>query len=231
MKTRYLPILLLLSAVCFLLRPNVQAGELEDRLTAAESVIKETIHREIPQDLLNRCTAIAVFPKLLKGGFMVGGRFGRGIIMAHDRKTGRWSSPAFFTLWGGSYGLQAGVQSIDLMLIFMNKKGLNSLLESKVTLGADISVAAGKQGRRLETGTDASLTAEIQSFSLSKGAFAGLSVTGAFIKQDDVANQAFYGMELSARDILTTFDIKPPESAKKVTVLLQEYVATPGNTK
>jgi lipid-binding SYLF domain-containing protein len=198
--------------------PFALAGVLDKRLEDCANVIEEIMRipeQDIPRDLLHRCAAIAVFPQLIKGGFFVGGRYGRGIIIARNEETGRWSSPSFFTLLGGSYGFQAGVQSVDLIL-FMNRRGLESLLDSKMTLGGDIGFAVGPMGRRSEVGTDAALKAEIQSYSRSRGAFAGLSVHGAAIYQDKIANHAFYGMEVSARDVLSIFDISPPDSAKKL---------------
>ncbi len=207
---------------------HADSSKFDRRLKNSVDVINEIMkipEKGIPRDLLQKCRAVAVFPGLIKGGFIVGVRSGRGVLLARHEKSGRWSSPAFFSLHGGSAGFQAGVQSVDLILLIMNNRGLNALLESKVTLGADLGVAAGPVGRRTETGTDARLDAEIQSYSRSRGIFAGVSIEGATINQDSSANATYYGQVLSARDILTNFDIKPPASAKELIKTLSSYTS------
>lgn len=161
--------------------------------------IMGTREKSIPQDLLNKAEAVAVFPSVLKAGFIVGGRGGRGVISR--RVAGGWSAPAFFNLGGGSFGLQIGASSTDYILLFMNENAVDSLLGDKFEIGAEGSAAAGPVGRSASASTNARLEAEILSYSRSRGAFAGLELKGVVIKPDKEDNQLVYGM--TARDILT----------------------------
>jgi SH3 domain-containing YSC84-like protein 1 len=161
--------------------------------------IMATRERSIPGDLLDRAEAIAVFPSVLKGGFIVGGRGGSGVISR--RVPGGWSAPAFFDLGGGSIGLQIGVASTDYILLFMNAHAVDSLLSDKFEIGGEGSAAAGPVGRSASASTDARLNAQILSYSRSRGAFAGLELKGVVIKPDNEDNSQVYGM--TARDILT----------------------------
>jgi len=147
----------------------------------------------IPPALLHDAQGIAIIPNVLKAGFVVGGRFGRGVVLARE-PDGTWSNPMFVTLAGGGIGWQIGVQATDLVLVFRTRNGLNRLLmgKGKLTLGADVSVAAGPLGRQAEAATDALLRAEIFSYSRTRGLFAGLSVEGAGILIDHQANESFY---------------------------------------
>jgi lipid-binding SYLF domain-containing protein len=155
--------------------------------------------KAIPQDLIDRAEAIAVFPDVIKAGFIVGGRGGRGVI---SRRTGSsWSAPAFFNLGGGSIGLQIGASSTDFVLLFMNGEALKGLLEDKFEIGGEGSLAAGPVGRSASASTDAQLKAGILSYSRSKGLFAGLELKGVVINPDNNDNEAVYGFK--AQDILT----------------------------
>src|SRR5262249_12699030 len=138
--------------------------------------------RSIPESVLNKAECIAVFPGVIKGGFIVGGRGGRGV--ASCRTTGGWSAPAFFNLGGGRFGLQIGVEATDFVFLFMNQNGMNSLLSSKFTLGGDASAAAGPVGREAGAETDLKMNAEILSYSRSKGLFAGLELKGVVVEPD-----------------------------------------------
>jgi lipid-binding SYLF domain-containing protein len=158
-----------------------------------------THERSIPRDLLDRAEAIAVFPGVLKGGFIVGGRGGSGVISR--RVANGWSAPAFFDLGGGSIGLQIGVASTDYILLFMNERAVDSLLNDKFEIGGEGSAAAGPVGRSASASTDVKLNAQILSYSRSRGAFAGLELKGVVIKPDNEDNLQVYGM--TARDILT----------------------------
>jgi lipid-binding SYLF domain-containing protein len=155
--------------------------------------------KAIPKDLLAKAEAVAIFPNVIKAGFIVGGRGGSGIISR--RLQYGWSAPAFFKLGGGSFGLQIGAASTDYILLFMNEAALKGLLEDKLEIGGEASVAAGPVGRAASASTNATLDAGIISYSRSKGLFAGLELKGVVIKPDDDDNQAVYGMK--ARDILT----------------------------
>ena len=161
--------------------------------------IMGTREKSIPADLLNRAEAVAVFPGVIKGGFIVGGRGGSGVISR--RVQGGWSAPAFFDLGGGSIGLQIGVASTDYILLFMNEHAIDSLLGDKFEIGGEGSAAAGPVGRSASASTDVKMNAQILSYSRSKGAFAGLELKGVVIKPDNEDNQKVYGMP--ARDILT----------------------------
>ena len=161
--------------------------------------IMGTREKSIPRDLLDRAEAVAVFPSVIKAGFIVGGRGGRGVISR--RVAGGWGAPAFFDLAGGSIGLQIGASSTDFILLFMNEHAVESLLGDKFEIGAEGSAAAGPVGRSASASTDVRLNAQILSYSRSKGAFAGLELKGVVIKPDNEDNHQVYGM--SARDILT----------------------------
>ncbi|MBA3805690.1 MAG: lipid-binding SYLF domain-containing protein [Acidobacteria bacterium] len=153
----------------------------------------------IPRDLLSKAEAVAVFPDVIKAGFIVGGRGGRGVISR--RVKGGWSAPAFFNLGGGSIGLQIGASSTDFVFLFMTQESLRGLLEDKFEIGGEGSVAAGPVGRSASASTNATLDAGILSYSRSKGLFAGLELKGTVINPDNDDNEAVYG--LKARDILT----------------------------
>src|SRR5437879_11082907 len=161
--------------------------------------IMNTREKSIPRDMLDRAEAVAVFPSVIKAGFIVGGRGGSGVISR--RVAGGWSAPAFFDLGGGSIGLQIGAASTDYILLFMNEHAVESLLSDKFEIGGEGSAAAGPVGRSASASTDVKLNAQILSYSRSKGAFAGLELKGVVIKPDNDDNLQVYG--ITARDILT----------------------------
>ncbi len=175
------------------------AAEQSARATRVFTQIMGNNEQSIPRELLDRAEAVAVFPGVLKGGFIVGGRGGSGVISR--RVPGGWSAPAFFDLGGGSIGLQIGVASTDYILLFMNERAVDSLLNDKFEIGAEGGAAAGPVGRTASASTDLKLNAQILSYSRSKGAFAGLELKGVVIKPDNEDNSQVYGM--TARDILT----------------------------
>jgi lipid-binding SYLF domain-containing protein len=185
--------------------------------------IMGTRERSIPRDLLNRAEAVAVFPSVLKAGFIVGGRGGSGVISR--RVKDGWSAPAFFDLAGGSIGLQIGASSTDFVLLFMNENAVDSLLGDKFEIGGEGSAAAGPVGRSASASTDARLNAQILSYSRSRGAFAGLELKGVVIKPDNEDNLQVYGM--TARDILTGADKialdKMPEGVRVFPLTLARY--------
>jgi len=154
----------------------------------------------IPSELLAVTNGIIVVPKLINAGFVVGGKRGRGIAMV-KKADGSWSNPVFVTITGGSFGLQIGVQSVELVLVFKHATSLTDIKKSSFTLGGDLSVAAGPVGRSSSANTDYKLDAEVYSYSRSKGLFAGLSLNGAALAVDTAANTAFYGKEMSANTI------------------------------
>jgi len=175
------------------------AAAQSDKAARVFSQIMATREKSIPHDLLDRAEAVAVFPGVIKAGFIVGGRGGSGVISR--RVANGWSAPAFFDLGGGSIGLQIGASSTDFILLFMNENAVDSLLSDKFEIGGEGSVAAGPVGRSASASTDVKLNAQILSYSRSKGAFAGLELKGVVIKPDNEDNLKVYGM--TARDILT----------------------------
>lgn len=182
--------------------------------------IMNTPDKGIPQDLLGRAKCVAVFPNVLKAGFVVGGRGGRGV--ASCRNASGWSAPAYFNLGGGSFGLQIGVQATDFVLLFMNDKGMDSLLSDKFSVGGDASAAAGPVGRQAGASTDVKLNAEILSYSRSKGLFAGLELQGAVISPDKDDIREVYGSDATARNILSG-SVKTPASVKAFPDTLAKY--------
>jgi lipid-binding SYLF domain-containing protein len=176
-----------------------EAAEQSARAARVFEQIMGTREKSIPKDLLDKAEAVAVFPGVLKGGLIVGGRGGSGVISR--RVADGWSAPAFFNLAGGSVGLQIGVASTDYILLFMNDHAVDSLLSDKFEIGGEGSAAAGPVGRSTSASTDLKLNAQILSYSRSKGAFAGLELKGVVIKPDNEDNSQVYGM--TARDILT----------------------------
>src|SRR5215813_8040056 len=180
-------------------KKTLAAAEQSSHAARVFNEIMGTREKSIPQDLLDKAAAVAVFPGDIKGGFIVGGRGGSGVISR--RVAGGWSAPAFFDLGGGSVGLQIGLAQTDYVLLFMNETAVASLLKDKFEIGGEGSAAAGPVGRSASASTDARMNAQILSYSRSKGAFAGLELKGVVIKPDNDDNRQVYGM--TARDILT----------------------------
>ncbi len=155
----------------------------------------------IPQAILDKAEAIAVFPGVLRAAFIFGGQRGHGVISVRNRGASTWSAPAFLTITGGSWGAQIGGQSIDLILVVMNRKGVDNLLKNQFKIGGEASAAAGPVGRSTEASTDVLMRAQILSYSRSRGLFAGLAVNGSSVRSDLDANERFYGARLTSRDI------------------------------
>jgi SH3 domain-containing YSC84-like protein 1 len=169
-------------------------AKVTDRVQAAADVLNEiqgTPDKGIPQDILASAECVAVVPSMLKGGFIVGAKYGRGLASCRTPKG--WSAPAFFLVTGGSVGFQIGGQAVDLIMLIMNDNGMKNLLSSKFELGADASVAAGPVGRLAEGNTDWKMRAEVLTYSRARGAFAGVTLNGAVIKQDKDSTREFYG--------------------------------------
>jgi lipid-binding SYLF domain-containing protein len=183
--------------------------------------IMDTPDKGIPKDLLEKAECVAVFPSVLKAGFIVGGRGGRGV--ASCRTITGWSAPAYFTLGGASIGLQIGAQSTDFVMLFMNKDGMKSLLSDEFTLGGDASVAAGPVGRQAGASTDLKLNAQILSYSRSKGLFAGLELKGVVIKADKDDMRDVYGEGVTAKEVLKDNTITAPVSVRAFPTKLARY--------
>ena len=163
----------------------------------------------IPKEILAKAEGVAIFPSTIKAGFIVGGTRGRGILSA--RNEGGWSSPAFLTLTGGSFGLQIGGQAADIILVIMNRRGLENLVSNQFKVGADAAVAAGPVGREAQAATDIQMRAQILSYSRARGLFAGVTINGGTIRQDQDANQRFYGRKLETKQIVFANDAGSPE--------------------
>jgi lipid-binding SYLF domain-containing protein len=185
----------------------------EDRLAHAGEVLHQIMaapDKGIPQEVLDHAKCIAVVPHMIKGGFVFGAEGGRGV--ATCRTPEGWSAPAFFAITGGNWGLQIGVEGVDLVMIIQNDHGMQRLLSSKFQIGADASAAAGPVGRHASADTDWKMNAEILTYSRAKGLFAGLTLTGADIRRDDDSMRAFYGPGASIRAILHG-EVPPPPAA------------------
>jgi SH3 domain-containing YSC84-like protein 1 len=185
----------------------------DDRLKAAATVLDEIQNagdQSIPEEVLGSAECVAVVPSMLKAGFIVGARYGRGLASCRTPKG--WSAPAFFTIQGGSFGLQIGGQAVDLIMLIMNQNGMKNLLSSKFKLGADASVAAGPVGRHASADTDWKMKAQVLTYSRARGVFAGLELSGAAIKQDKDSTRQFYGRMVPFRTSLEG-TIDPPQNA------------------
>ena len=183
--------------------------------------IMDTPDKDIPKEILTKAECVAVFPDVIKAGFIVGGRGGRGV--ASCRTPDGWSAPAYLNLGGGSFGLQIGAQSTDFILLFMDKDGMKNLLSDNFQIGADASVAAGPVGRQVGAGTNATLDAKILSYSRSKGLFAGLELKGVVIKQDKDDMRDVYGKETTAKEALQDNKLTVPAAVRAFPETLGRY--------
>jgi len=185
--------------------------EAVDRLDSATTVLQEimaTPDKGIPEEVLEAAKCVAVVPHLVKGGFIFGAKQGKGVATCRTAKG--WSAPAFITVSGGSWGAQIGIEAVDLVMIIQNEKGMQKLLSSNLQLGADASAAAGPVGRHASAGTDWKLDAEVLTYSRAKGAFAGLTLEGASIRQDEDSTRAIYGRDVTTRATLLGNVAAPP---------------------
>jgi lipid-binding SYLF domain-containing protein len=214
-------------AVLLLLTSVVSASDQskdDDRLRNSGTVLKEILDvpDNIPQDLLDKADCVVVFPSVLKAAFIVGGSYGRGVMSCRKGENfrGPWGAPTMMALEGGSFGFQIGGQATDFVLLVMNERGANGILASKVKLGADASVAAGPVGRDTSAETDATLRAEILSYSRARGLFAGISLEGSTIRPDNGDNRRLYGREIRARRIVLSGTVPvPPAAARLISTL------------
>jgi lipid-binding SYLF domain-containing protein len=192
----------------------------EDRLKNSGTVLKEILDvpDDIPQDLLDKADCVVVFPSVLKAAFIVGGSYGRGAMSCRRGEdfTGSWGAPTMMALEGGSFGFQLGGEATDFVLLIMNERGASGILSSKVKLGADASVAAGPVGRTASAETDATLRADILSYSRARGAFAGIALEGSTIRPDNGANKQIYEQNLPAREIVLSGHVAIPPAAQSM---------------
>ncbi len=205
---------------------NLLAGEKQTKIVLQSTQILKEIMRipehSIPPKLLRNAKALAIIPHVVKVGFIVGGRFGRGVLMV-KQKNGYWSSPCFINLTGGSIGWQIGAQAADIILVFKTRRGVDGIVGGKFTLGANVAVAAGPVGRNASASTDAMLNAEIYSYSRSKGLFAGVCVDGSAISINDEYNELYYHKKVFPTDIFNDYNIIVPQSAKRLDDTISRY--------
>jgi SH3 domain-containing YSC84-like protein 1 len=216
--------LLLASCVTVMIAASASA-QVTERLESAALAfeeIMETPDRSVPSDLLAKAECLVLVPGVKKGAFIVGAKYGRGFVSCRRGADRGWSAPAGVRIEGGSVGFQIGGSETDVFMLVMNKRGVDRLLSSKFTLGADAAVAAGPVGRQTSAETDARLTAEILSWSRSRGVFAGVALNGATLRDDPQANRDLYGRRLSNRDILQG-DLTPPPHAEPLMAQLAKY--------
>jgi len=211
---------LLILVAIGLLSPSVllAANDVNDRVVRAAIALKEVTQapdKGIPQDLLNKSACVAVIPGMKKGGFILGANYGKGLMSCRtENGSGPWSAPSMLLAGGMSFGLQIGIQSVDLILVIMNLSGMESLLNSKFTLGGDASVAAGPVGRTASAETDAWMSAQILAYSRARGLFGGLVVKGGVIRPDNDANHVLYNKEVQPRSILLEKSEAIPKDVK-----------------
>lgn len=199
----------------------------EERLQESATVLKEIMsvpEEGIPHDLLDRAECVGIIPSVKKAAFGVGGRYGKGaVICRQNNLSGSWGPPAMYMITGGSFGLQLGGTSTDLVFLVMNPGGVEKLLQSKFTVGADASAAAGPKGRTAEAATDIQMRAEILTYSRSRGLFAGISLEGAVVKQDADGNRALYHRDVGVRGILLRGKVAVPAAARPLVTALDKY--------
>jgi lipid-binding SYLF domain-containing protein len=222
---KFLLLTLIVSLCSFVFGADDQPKETKaaDRVQAAADVLNEiqaAPDAGIPQEVLGSAECVAVLPSMLKGGFIVGANYGRGLASCRTPKG--WSAPAFFVVTGGSFGFQIGGQAVDLVMLIMNKDGMKHLLSSQFELGADASVAAGPVGRHAQGNTDWKMRAEVLTYSRARGLFAGVSLNGAVIKQDKDSTREFYGRMVPFRTSLTG-EIDPPPGANAFLTSLAKW--------
>lgn len=222
--------ILMLSVTCFAQKTSATSSDTSKnesdvvkRINAAAKVLDEimaTPDKGIPEDALANAKCIAVVPSMIKGGFIVGGRYGKGIATCRNAKG--WSAPAPITIAGGSWGLQFGGEAVDLVMLVMNQKGMDALLSSKFKLGADASVAAGPVGRQAEGSTDVKMRSEVLTYSRARGVFAGIELNGAVIKQDDDETRVLFGKMVPFRAILSG-RVPPPAGSQTFLTAVRKY--------
>lgn len=222
---KFLLFTLIVSVCSFSLAAGDESKESKaaDRAEAAAEVLNEiqgAPDKGIPQEVLGSAECVAVVPSLLKGGFIVGGKYGRGLASCRTAKG--WSAPAFFVVTGGSFGFQIGGQAVDLVMLIMNKDGMKHLLSSQFALGADASVAAGPVGRHAEGNTDWKMRSQVLTYSRARGLFAGVALNGAVIKQDKDSTREFYGHMVTFRAALTG-EVDPPLAANPFLTTLANW--------
>jgi len=216
----------LMTAVFLVLALSGAVFAKESQLEKANNVLNEimrTPDKGIPHDLFEKAVCVGIVPSEIKGAFLVGGTYGRGVLVCRRHGDGPWGAPSLFSLGAGSFGFQIGGESTDVVFLVMNGSGARKLVQDEVKLGADVSVTAGPVGRSAEGATDAQLHAEILSYSRTRGLFAGVSLEGAVFKQDKDANRNLYGRDVTAKEILIHGEVRPPVEAAALEASLARY--------
>lgn len=202
-------------AVSALFAQSDQAERIRHATTVLEEIM-DAPDQAIPSSVLDKAEAIAVFPSTIKGGFVLSAHRGKGIISVRDRESRTWSPPAFLSITGGGFGAQIGAQAIDIVLVVMNRRGVENLLQNQFKIGAGAEATAGPVGRSAEASTDIQMRAQILSYSRSRGLFAGVSLNGAAIRQDRDGNEDYYGDPYRTRSIVLDKRAKVPAKAEEV---------------
>ena len=219
-------VVLLFLAMC---SPAFGAGESKNNATQlrkANSVLDEVMQTPdegIPSALLKNAVCVGIIPAEITFAFGFGGSYGRGVLVCRRGGNGIWGAPSMFTVGGGSFGFQIGGKSTDVVFIVMNPEGARKLVQDSVKLGADVSAAAGPVGRSATAATDGQLNAEILSYSRTQGLFAGVSLNGAVVKQDETDNQNLYGRKVTAKQILIDGTVRTPRGARRLDRTLTKY--------
>jgi lipid-binding SYLF domain-containing protein len=195
----------------------------QERITASGNVLKELLDSPsgVPRGLLNKADCVIVLPGVKKGGFIVGVQYGKGLMSCRsgDHFNGRWSAPIMMQSSGGSFGLQAGGEGVDFVILVMNEGGARAVMKGKAKLGADASVAAGPVGRDAEASTNAGMSAQMLSYSRSKGVFGGISLSGTSLGPDSGANEKIYGKKIDGPDIFAGSVQPPPQASELISTL------------
>ncbi|MGA8306792.1 MAG: lipid-binding SYLF domain-containing protein [Candidatus Acidiferrales bacterium] len=214
-RTRFLLACMLTAALA--VSAHAQSKE-NDRLENSGRVMKEImdIPDNIPQSVIDKADCVVVLPSVLKAAFVIGASYGRGVMTCRtgDNMRGPWGAPTMMALEGGSFGIQAGGQATDFVLLLMSERSASSILTSKVKIGGDASAAAGPVGRNASAETDVTFRAEILTYSRARGLFAGISLAGSTLRPDNGGNQALYGRKISSKDIVLKAAVPPPSSAQ-----------------
>ena len=221
---KYFSLILLLGA---LVMPAAAQQKEQDRVRNAGTVMNEILNtpENIPQELLDKAECVIVLPSVVKFAFVFGGNYGRGVMTCRGGSGFKesWGAPTMMALEGGSFGLQVGGQATDFVLLVMNPRGADSILSSKVKLGAGISAAAGPKGREASAATDAALRAEVLAYSRSRGLFAGAFLEGSTLRPDNGANEKLYGKKVTAKGIILEGGVPVPEAARELLALLNRH--------
>ncbi len=219
---RYAFVIVALSLATLSAQSPDEARRISDSILVLDEIMAAG-DQAVPRSILEQAAGVAVFPSLLKGGFVVGGQRGKGILSVRDKQTGLWSAPAFLTITGGSIGAQIGAQAIDLILVVNNDRGVEQLVKNQFKIGADAGVAAGPVGRETSAATDLQMRAQILSYSRARGLFAGITLNGSTIRQDRDANERFYGTAYRTGQIVFEGRAGAPQSAAAWKETLAKY--------